>query len=192
MADALAATPGSTADSTKAPKDKNCPFCNAPFTSSSLGRHLDLYIREKNAKPPDDVHNVEEIRKLRGNVTRRQARNSSAKRESSATPSSKRTPTRDRGSPSNPSYYSNAGHADGGPVKVSFNRANWQATGVINDLPPPGRESFPSYTKARSTSRRTSVREDLSRKHEGLEEKIRGQAAELALKEVLESVKVAK
>ena len=33
--------------STKAPKDRNCPFCNQAFTSSSLGRHLDLYIKPK-------------------------------------------------------------------------------------------------------------------------------------------------
>ena len=32
---------------TKAPKDRNCPFCNQAFTSSSLGRHLDLYIKPK-------------------------------------------------------------------------------------------------------------------------------------------------
>ncbi|KAJ4152029.1 hypothetical protein NW765_013561 [Fusarium oxysporum] len=34
-----------------APKDKNCPFCGQAFTSSSLGRHLDLYIKEKNPNP---------------------------------------------------------------------------------------------------------------------------------------------
>ena len=33
--------------STKAPKDRSCPFCNQAFTSSSLGRHLDLYIKPK-------------------------------------------------------------------------------------------------------------------------------------------------
>ena len=48
----------------KAAKDKNCPFCGQAFTSSSLGRHLDLYIRAKNPKAPDGIHIVEEIRKL--------------------------------------------------------------------------------------------------------------------------------
>jgi hypothetical protein len=32
---------------TKAPKDRSCPFCGQRFTSSSLGRHLDLYIKPK-------------------------------------------------------------------------------------------------------------------------------------------------
>ncbi|KAJ4393444.1 hypothetical protein N0V93_002654 [Gnomoniopsis smithogilvyi] len=58
----------------KAPKDKCCPYCGQAFTSSSLGRHLDLYIKEKNPKAPDGIHNVEEIRKLRGSITRRQPR----------------------------------------------------------------------------------------------------------------------
>jgi len=82
-------TPGSNADTSVnggkagAPKDKQCPFCNQPFTSSSLGRHLDLYIKEKNPKPADGIHHVDEIRKLRGGITRRQPRNSSSKREDS-------------------------------------------------------------------------------------------------------------
>lgn len=59
---------------TKAPKDKHCPYCGQTFTSSSLGRHLDLYIKNKNPKAPDGLHNVDEIRKLRGSITRRQPR----------------------------------------------------------------------------------------------------------------------
>src|SRR5213083_1093542 len=85
------------AGTTKAPKDKNCPYCQQAFTSSSLGRHLDLYIKEKNPKPPDGIHDVEAIRKLRGNITRRQPRNSLARRDASTpagTPSaaSKKSP----------------------------------------------------------------------------------------------------
>jgi hypothetical protein len=60
----------------KAAKDKNCPFCGQAFTSSSLGRHLDLYIRPKNPKTADGIHLVDEIRKLRGGITRRQAKGS--------------------------------------------------------------------------------------------------------------------
>lgn len=59
---------------TKASKDKNCPYCGQAFTSSSLGRHLDLYIKNKNPKAPDGIHNVDEIRRLRGSITRRQPR----------------------------------------------------------------------------------------------------------------------
>lgn len=70
-------TPRSTAEcQLKAAKDKNCPFCGQAFTSSSLGRHLDLYIRPKNPKAADGIHLVDEIRKLRGGITRRQAKGS--------------------------------------------------------------------------------------------------------------------
>lgn len=72
---------------TKAPKDKNCPYCSQAFTSSSLGRHLDLYIKNKNPKAPDGIHNVDEIRKLRGSITRRQPR-SGNRRDTSAPRSS--------------------------------------------------------------------------------------------------------
>lgn len=65
-------------------KDRACPYCQQAFTSSSLGRHLDLYIKSKNPKPPDGVHDVDEIRRIRGNITRRQPRNSGMKRERSA------------------------------------------------------------------------------------------------------------
>ena len=194
MAETVVATPGSTVDSTKtaAPKDRTCPFCNAPFTSSSLGRHLDLYIKEKNPKPPDDVHDVDEIRRLRGNVTRRQARTSSAKREGSTPSSSKPTPIRDQRSPSAPAFYTNINHVEGGPVRMSINKPGWQVTGVINNIPPPLTETPPPYAKTRTVSRRTSVKEDLSRKQDAMEERDRGRAAELALREVLGSVRAAK
>lgn len=196
MPEPLVATPGSTVDSggpakPPATKDKTCPFCNAPFTSSSLGRHLDLYIKDKNPKPPDDVHNVDEIRRLRGNVTRRQARTSSGKREGSTPSSAKPTPMREQRSPSASVPYTNAGHANGGPVKVSLNQANWQATGVINDLPPPTRESPSSYHNRKDMMRRISVKANMSRKQDTQEERDQARAAELALQEVLGSVKAA-
>lgn len=193
----LVATPGSTVDSgglakTPAAKDRTCPFCNAPFTSSSLGRHLDLYIKDKNPKPPDDVHDIDEIRKLRGNVTRRQARTSSSKRDGSTPSSSKPTPIRDQRSPSAPVFYPNINHADSGPLRTTLNRPSWQATGVINNLPPVNREALSTYNKKRNPARRASVKEDLTRKQDALEERDRGQAAELALREVLGSVRAAK
>jgi hypothetical protein len=72
-----------TSNKAGAPKDKACPFCRQQFTSSSQGRHLDLYIKEKNPMQPDGVHDVDEIRKLRGRITRKQPRNSTSKREGS-------------------------------------------------------------------------------------------------------------
>ncbi|KAH7176042.1 hypothetical protein EDB81DRAFT_874859 [Dactylonectria macrodidyma] len=53
------------------PKDKTCPYCGQAFTSSSLSRHLDLYIKEKNPKAPDGIHDADAIRKLREGITRR-------------------------------------------------------------------------------------------------------------------------
>ncbi|KAJ4344964.1 hypothetical protein N0V95_006042, partial [Ascochyta clinopodiicola] len=86
MGEADMGTPRSTADPPllKAPKDKNCPFCGQAFTSSSLGRHLDLYIRPKNPKAADGIHLVDEIRKLRGGITRRQAKGSISKKDDGA------------------------------------------------------------------------------------------------------------
>jgi len=69
----------------KAVKDRNCPFCQQAFTSSSLGRHLDIYIKPKNPKPSDGIHIVEEIRKIRGSVTRRQARGTPRRRSTAPT-----------------------------------------------------------------------------------------------------------
>lgn len=197
MSEALVATPGSTADSsgmgkTPAAKDKQCPFCRAPFTSSSLGRHLDLYIKEKNPKPPDGIHDVNEIRKLRGSVTRRQARTSSTKREGSTPSSAKPTPMPEQQSPSAPVFFPDNSQVDGGQVKTSLNRANWQATAVINDLPPPSTEVHSAHNRRRNMLRKPPIKEEVVRKQKTLEEKDRGQAAELALQEVLNRVKAAK
>lgn len=38
---------GANMGESKAAKDRKCQFCGQAFTSSSLGRHLDLYIRPK-------------------------------------------------------------------------------------------------------------------------------------------------
>ncbi|EPE02994.1 hypothetical protein F503_08871 [Ophiostoma piceae UAMH 11346] len=67
----------------KAAKDKNCPYCAQAFTSSSLGRHLDLYIKPRNPKKPDGIHDVDEIRRTRGGVTRRQPKGSVGRRQTS-------------------------------------------------------------------------------------------------------------
>ena len=194
MADANATTPGSSTAKTPAAKDKECPYCHQAFTSSSLGRHLDLYIKDKNAKPPDNLHNVEEIRRLRGNVTRRQARTSSGKREGSTPSSSKPTPLRDQRSPSiqggSSSNHQHAQHIEGGHIRTYLNKPTWQSTGVINDIPSMRDHTSPS--RVQSPSRRHSVKEEILHKQRILEERDRARAAELALKEVLDSVRAAK
>lgn len=194
MAENNATTPGSSTAKAPAIKDKECQYCHQAFTSSSLGRHLDLYIREKNAKPPDDIHNVEEIRRLRGNVTRRQARTSSDKRDGSTPSSSKPTPFRDQGSPSVPGgitkNHQEPQQSEGEHIRTFLNRPNWQSTGVINELPSLGDHT--PYPKIHSPSRKTSVKEDITQKRNLLEERDRARAAELALKEVLDNVKAAR
>lgn len=226
-------TPGSNAESsinigkTGAPKDKSCPFCQQPFTSSSLGRHLDLYIRETNPKPPDGVHNVEEIRKMRGSITRRQPRNSLSRREGSThsgTPgvngsgSGKRSPQLEAGL--KPGRGNNTrspalrrqptdlnAEAGKGLIHTTWHKASWQATGVINDIPPITRngdsEKWDQEGNDRSVDRRTiDGRRVISRqmlakttfdqKQKMTEAMDNARAAELALREILGSIRAAK
>lgn len=142
----------------KALKDRTCPFCHQPFTSSSLGRHLDLYIKPKNPKPSDGLHLVDEIRRIRGAITRRQPKRSSrpdrerdswrreARSEASATPaetpvaSDRIEPARSVVKAASPTGRSvvrapttTKGSSNASPNFV--NHASWQATGVINDIP---------------------------------------------------------
>lgn len=101
---------------TKAPKDKNCPYCGQAFTSSSLGRHLDLYIKSKNPKAPDGIHNVDEIRRIRGSITRRQPRGS-ARRDASAVGGSQSGSKR---SPAASDTDSVSAQSPGTPTEASF------------------------------------------------------------------------
>ena len=191
------ATPGSAAESGTpgkplASKDRACPYCNTYFTSSSLGRHLDLYIKEKNPKPPDGIHDIEAIRRSRGNITRRQARTSSAKREGSTPSSSKQTSGHDQRSPSSSQQFQNGEKVEQAQLKTYFNSASWHTTGVINDIPPTPRDGRPRYDSRRDQPRRIPLKAEVAERQKALEERDRGRAAELALREVLDSVKAAK
>jgi hypothetical protein len=226
-------TPGSNGDSSinvgKAgtPKDKSCPFCHQPFTSSSLGRHLDLYIKEKNPKPADGVHNVEEIRKLRGGITRRQPRNSMPRREGSTpggtpgvngeangkrSPQSEAGPRNDHGddakSPTIRRAPTDLNVEDGkGYIHTSWHRASWQATGVINDIPPitqngnsekwdqEGNGAIADkrpIDNRRTVSRQVLAKTTFDQKQKMMEALDNARAAELALREVLGSLRAAK
>ncbi len=192
MDTASAGTPGSSTGKNPSVKDKNCPFCQQAFTSSSLGRHLDLYIKGKNPKPPDGVHNVDDIRRLRGTITRRQARTSHGGRENSTPTSSKATPICDQRSPSVHQISANNIHPDGGPLTF-FNRPTWEATGVMNDLPSvPRIDAATRVTRRLSSAGRGSIRGGIARTQDIMDLVDQGRAAELALKEILESVKAAK
>ncbi|KAK0120185.1 hypothetical protein ONS95_011591 [Cadophora gregata] len=214
-------TPGSTADlsvngsKTGAPKDKSCPFCHQQFTSSSLGRHLDLYIKEKNPKPADGVHDVDEIKKLRGGITRRQPRNSTSRREDS-TPAG--TPVaQDRRSPRpesdgqgnrSPSLRRDEGAGDmvnfKGKPSFFINKGTWENTGVMNNIPPPRTSDSRSWDgderdanrrlepRSRSVSKQMLAKTTFEQKQKMLDALDNAKAAELALRELMGSIRAAK
>lgn len=218
-----ASTPNSTGDAGpnghKAIKDRRCEFCGQAFTSSSLGRHLDLYIRPKNPKQPDGVHDVDEILKIRGRITRRQPRSGTkggvekedgghSRRGSSGWSSAQKGTTRAEATrimEASPvaSPVSSTAPRDGGMHTV-FNSANWQATGVINNLPArapsrphtttPGGQAQRVQEMRRDTTggrieRPEYVAEDMWKLQESAEV---GRAAEMALREVLGSLEAAR
>lgn len=194
---------------TKAVKDKSCPYCHQAFTSSSLGRHLDLYIREKNPKPPDGVHDVEAIRKLRQNITRRQPKGSASRRASSAvvgtpTTASRRSPASgDAGRSVTRSPNSSKGDLQAGVSQYPF-RHRWEDTGVINDLPlrdsvargeaegKVAAQQLPRREPSQRSAARQLLKQQLEMRQQIQEAEDRSRAAELALRELLGSLRAAK
>ncbi|KAK7408749.1 hypothetical protein QQX98_009106 [Neonectria punicea] len=206
----MSETASQTADSTTpkpgAPKDKNCPYCGQAFTSSSLGRHLDLYIKEKNPKPADGLHDVDAIKKLRGGITRRQARSSlpGGRRETS-TPIGTPKPSakRETSGPENDGYKSPAIPKDGQyVVDSSFKhpfQPTWEATGVMNDIPKKGTrdgDATPEPTKRpgmqRAVSKQVVQKAQFDVKHKLADAMDTARATELALRELLSSWKAAR
>lgn len=214
-----ASTPNSTAGNDgalKAAKDRNCPFCGQAFTSSSLGRHLDLYIKPKNPKPPDGVHDVDEIRKIRGGITRRQPRTSNKPTEGedeerrnssgwSSQPASKKQKTGSKVTDRSP--VDSPTTAKDGQSGLFMNAPGWEATGVINDLP--ARASSRNQNSSTPTGSGQAQRlQEMRRDAAGnrierpdyetmefwkLQESAEvGRAAEMALREVLGSFEAAK
>jgi hypothetical protein len=165
---------------TKAPKDKNCPFCGQAFTSSSLGRHLDLYIRAKNPKPPDGVHLVDDIKKIRGGITRRQKikkeLHTPAKRESIVSNAS-------------PELQSPVDDDDISPELTSAKLASFKD--VSWDGHPPRVLGGKTPDLRRDVSRQLQ-KADLDQRQKVTDEAETAKATELALRELLRSVKEAK
>ncbi|KAI9799676.1 MAG: hypothetical protein M1825_004411 [Sarcosagium campestre] len=193
MAESSIATPGSGTESTPAKtpalKDKECPYCHQQFTSSSLGRHLDLYVREKNPKPSDGIHHVDEIRQLRCGITRRQARTSSGKRRSSTPNRSRHSSMARQRSPSSRPPEMPELHID--RVRAGINQPNWQTTGVMTDVHNLPNHSSPRSEEYRDLQRRSSLKAEMQKKLKFKEAMQNGRAAELALREVLDSVRAA-
>ncbi|KAE8150954.1 amidase signature domain-containing protein [Aspergillus avenaceus] len=172
----------SSAKNAAALKDRNCQYCNQPFTSSSLGRHLDQFLFKKK---PDGIHDVEEIRRIRSGITRRQARTSSGKRE---------TPERTTGKGQPESYQpgeSGTKNRDG--VRMMFNTPTWHATGVINDIPHPGQsQDGPAPTRfAAPQTRAPKPLPDYASRGASTNSPDTMRALELALREVLDNIKAA-
>ena len=213
----VVSTPDSTtagANGQKAAKDRTCPFCGQAFTSSSLGRHLDLYIKPRNPKPPDGVHDVNEIKKLRGSITRRQPRASLKASSSSKDEGGARRDSSGWGcSSAHKSTKIDARYIDGSPTSSPvatdeglhtwLNAPNWQATGVINNLPARARSRNEDGATSGQAQRVQEMRRDAAGNRMQRPEyetentwKLQeaaevGRAAELALREVLGSLEAA-
>ncbi|KIX10671.1 uncharacterized protein Z518_01755 [Rhinocladiella mackenziei CBS 650.93] len=178
---------------TPAVKDKECQYCHQHFTSSSLGRHLDQFISKKK---PDGIHDVEEIRRLRGGITRRTARSSKRDREKDHddTRSSQTSPGPRLQPGTLTSAASELNRVPPGGYHVRLNRLNWQATGVITDpatldspvAPPPPTPavvSSPSGMKRNFSVFAQDVNPTANAETT--------RALELALREVLDSLRAA-
>lgn len=187
-----------------APKDRNCQYCGQAFTSSSLGRHLDLYIKEKNPKPADGVHDVDAIRKMRSGITRRQPRGSLAARRDASTPG---TPTGSSSARRSPDPRNQSSVAKDGQFMVDqspvypWQQPGWEATGVINDIPnkngdPSGwdesTESRQSGAQQQRNSSRMAQKQQLDARQKLTDAMDTARAAELALREILGSWRAAK
>jgi hypothetical protein len=177
-------------------KDKQCQYCHQAFTSSSLGRHLDQYLFKKK---PDGIHDVDEIRRIRSSITRRQARTSSHKRTDSpdGTGVKSHSPFDPPGAASQSDASRDGGRPSRDPAtRFLFNTPTWHATGVINDIPEPGVRA-PSATPDSSIrgpvaqSRAPLAVTDLVTRNQSLNNPDTARALELALREVLDNIKAA-
>lgn len=188
-------------NATKAPKDKNCPYCGQAFTSSSLGRHLDLYIKEKNPKAPDGIHNVDEIRKLRGSITRRHHKGN---RRASSDPAgslsgSRRSPdVSDAESPAakSPGMTTETQSAADLTKGLATFTAPWETTGVINNIPEAEAGGGSADAVRRANTQRAHNRQMMKSSFD-VKQKVqdaldRARASELALREILSSWRAAK
>lgn len=169
-------------------KDKQCQYCGQAFTSSSLGRHLDQFLSKKK---PDGIHDVEEIKKTRASITRRQARISSARTEDDGdedTSEHAQRKTGDYTPVTIPFVDKNVGR----DLHMILNRANWHSTGVINEISgaEPPAQSRP-VGSSHVSLKRPAMALDSPAKAEG-SDSATIRALELALHEVLDNVQAAK
>ncbi|PNY23317.1 Uncharacterized protein TCAP_06711 [Tolypocladium capitatum] len=188
-----------------APKDKNCPYCGQAFTSSSLGRHLDLYIKEKNPKPPDGVHDVDAIRKVRGGITRRHPRGSMGRKDSTPAGTPRSSAKREASAAESETYKPSAIPKDGQyAVDSTLSKfpfvPRWEKSGVVNDIPGRGAwevDAVPDTAARRPAMQRTASKQAVQKTQYDVKQKLAdamdtARAAELALRELLSSWRAAK
>ena len=177
----------------KAPKDKSCPFCGQRFTSSSLGRHLDLYIRQKNPKPADGIHIVDEIRKIRGGITRRQTK-TPIKRELGTPVSNSRQSIAEDGSPAlaqSPADDDDSTlELDKSRQSSTFKDVSWQPSGGMKGQMQ--RALAAKTPEVRRDISRSAQKTELGHRQKASEEADTARATEMALRELLKTVKEAK
>lgn len=179
-----------------ATKDKQCQYCHQAFTSSSLGRHLDQYLFKKK---PDGIHDVDEIRRIRSSITRRQARTSSGKRgDSPDAPVKSHNQFDPPGATPQPDASRDGGRPPREPgTRFLFNTPTWHATGVINDIPEPVAPTAPAPAPDSSMRgpvgplRTPLIGGDLSARSQSVNNPDTARALELALREVLDNIKAA-
>ncbi|KAL2810857.1 hypothetical protein BJX63DRAFT_303482 [Aspergillus granulosus] len=172
--------PQSGAAKNPSQKDRKCQYCNQAFTSSSLGRHLDQFLFKKK---PDGIHDVEEIRRIRSGITRRQARTSTGRRD-----------TPERGTSKDALGVPQPGeNGPKGPIRMMFNTPTWHATGVINDIPNPSQSQDAGSSRfAASQSRMGPLAiPDYGGRSPNSNNPDTVRALELALREVLDNIKAA-
>lgn len=186
---------GLAAGKAPAAKDKECPYCHQRFTSSSLGRHLDQYIHKKK---PDGIHNIEEIRRQRGGITRRTARHSSSKNDREGSNVTRTSPSESRGTP--PATVDRLNGVPLGGLITKLNAHNWHSTGVINDIDMSKmNNSIPRGSTPTGLKRPWSVYDSGQRSQDPPTPKVDTgadkdtvRALELALREVLDSLQAAR
>ncbi|KAH7070117.1 hypothetical protein FB567DRAFT_220491 [Paraphoma chrysanthemicola] len=197
MGDTETSTPRSTTEGPqlKAAKDKNCPFCGQAFTSSSLGRHLDLYIRPKNPKAADGIHLVDEIRKLRGGITRRQAKGSvslSKKDDSgSSTPVNKKQSVASEDSSTLVHSPDDEDNDDDDELHIGKSRTHFQDVSWSHGKRQASRALGARTPDMRRDVSRQMQKADLDQRVKTGEEAEIASATEMALRELLKSVREA-
>jgi hypothetical protein len=197
MGETESSTPRSATETPqlKAAKDKNCPFCGQAFTSSSLGRHLDLYIRPKNPKTADGIHIVEEIKKLRGGITRRQAKGSVSlpKRDDrgTSTPANKKQSIASEDS-STLVQSPEDDDDDDDELHVEKTRSHFKDVSWSHEKRQPSRALGVGTPDVRRDVSRQMQKADLDQRFKAGEEAEIASATEMALRELLKSMRDAR